>query len=723
MTYSLLLAVSLCGAASSAQTSEAVPVGISTGTPVSPLAVPPSGALAEKARALYFEADTAQTALIFEAAVKVSSSDWRLWADGAVVWAESGRPDKAVVWQRRAADLNDNSETRAGVGWALLRSAEPVAADAEFARALVFDSTSAFVLLGAGRVKLALDKPQEAIDLIGRISPTAPGRALVDYYLGNAHEKLGDENAAIESYKRAVSGDNSFYEGRRILVRNYLRQRRYNEAWKHLQKLVEADPGSKFALALLNKVRPLLSLPADAASVAGGAFLFANMPAHETEVSDGKVPLLRIGIFSSQRGQPRARRSVVVRGNSRWQASDPQSGRILLTAAAGESWTLRRIPVKKNNKKSKARLEFRSSGGKVAVVPSDLVLLRGESPATSVFTLEDDRENIPRSFRGDLELALFDGRRTIRVVNIIGLEDYTHGVVSAEMPQRAPLEALKAQALVARTHALFIQTMARRHRKEGYHLCDEQHCQVYGGLRAETERTRSAVAGSRGRVAFYQGKPAHVIYSSHCGGRTQSGVDIGWGDVPYWKSTPDSDTEEALPSSPLDLRRILSDWPSGFDRPSNYVYPSNARWTLAVPAQTLSENLNRKFKIGKLVSLRVLRRAPSGHVESLLIVGSKKSKTLSAEIAIRGLLGNRSLRSTFFVLNTEYRKENLVKGKKTGKTSAVLVPETFFFHGGGWGHAVGLCQSGAMGRAEAGQDYEMIVKSYFPGISIEKLDY
>lgn len=733
MTHLIILAVGLCAGPSLAQSPEQAPIGASSSTAV--IAVETTkNPLAAKARGLYFTGDTLTTAETFEAAVKIaksteSSRDWRLWADGAIAWAEAGRPDKALAWQRRAAALNDRAEARAAVGWALLRAAEPEAADAEFARALASDPKSSFALLGAGRAKLALDKPREAIDLLSKAAQAAPGQSLADYYLGMAYEKLGDESAAAEAYKRAVGADSYFYEGRGTLARSYLRQRRYNEAWKHLKKLVEADPGSKLARVMLNKVRPLLTPTPEATPTLNGSPLPEPGPTYQTEPWDRKVPSLRIGVSSTSMGRPRARKSATVHGNSAWRAFDPSTGRILLTAALGESWTLRLIPAKKTkNKKGRSRLEFHSSDGRVAAVPGDLVLLKPVEPETATLTLEDDPEHTPRSFRGDLELALFGGRRTLRIVNVIGLEDYTHGVVSAEMPQRAPFEALKAQAVVARTHALFIKTVTKRHRKEGYDICDEQHCQVYGGMSAETERTRSVVTDTRGRVAIYDGKPAHVIYSSHCGGRTQSGTDIGWGNVPYWKSVDDSSEYQAPPASPLELRLFLSGWPKGFDRPSSYVYPAHARWTRAIPAKDLEEKLNRKFKIGKLRGLRVLRRVPSGHVESLLIIGSKKNKKLNDEMDIRSLLGVGSLRSTMFVLDTEYRKDyppspKPAKGKKAAKPAPVLMPETFVFRGGGWGHAVGLCQSGAMGRAEAGQSYETIIKAYFRGVELGKLDY
>ncbi len=713
----ILLALSLCAGRSAAQPSPEE----------APSAPRPAAPLAAKARGMYFTGDTLETASAFEFAVKAgksaeSAGDWRVWADGAIVWAEAGRPEKAAAWHRRAAELNDRAETRAALGWALLRAAEPRAADAEFDRALAADPESSFALLGAGRAKLALGRPREAIELLSKASPS---QSLADYYLGAAYEALGDDATALEAYKRAVGADSYFHEGRATLTRSYIRMRRYNDAWRHLQRLIEADPGSKLARALLDKVRPLIARADDppAPPPAEGA---PEPPVHRTEAWDREVPVLRVGISSTGMGRPRPRRSATVRGSGAWRAVDPRTGRVLMTAEPGEAWTARLIPAKsaksKGNKKRiiPARLELHCTDGRVAAVPGEAVLLRPLEHETSTFSLEDNRV-----YRGDLELALYGGRRTIRVVNVISLEDYTHGVVSAEMPQRAPLEALKAQAVVARTHALYIKAVTRRHRKEGYDLCDEQHCQVYGGRRAETERTRAVVVETRGRVATYKGKPAHVIYSSHCGGRTQSGADIGWGDVPYWKGVDDSHVREAPPATPLELRLFLSDWPKGFDRPSGYVHPAHARWTRAIPAKDLEDKLDRRFKIGKLRGLRVLRRVASGHVKSLLIIGSRSSKTLSDEMAIRSLLGVGSLRSTMFVVDTEYRKEAPppAKGRKTAKGAATLVPETFVFRGGGWGHAVGLCQSGAMGRAEAGQDYETIVRAYFLGVDIGKLGY
>jgi|CXWL01.1.fsa_nt_gi SpoIID/LytB domain protein len=710
------MAVGLCAGSSRAQTAPAdLPaaaastVAVVSSPTVAASVVAAPNLRAAKARSLYFTGDVLASAEAFEAAVKTSSGDWRVWADGAIAWAEAGRPQKAVTWHRRAAALNERAQTRASVGWALLRAAEPESAAAEFSRALALNPDSGWALLGAGRAKLALGKTQEAVESLRLASRAAPGQSLADYYLGMAYERLGDESAASDAYRRAVGADSYFHEGRGTLARAYLRQRRYNEAWKQLNRLIEGDPGSKLARAMLEKIRPLLTRSAQPEPV---GLDDVSAPLNATEPWGGKMPTMRVGVSSTAMGRPRPRLSATIHGNGPWKALDPKSGKVLLSAQADESWTLRLVPASKHKKKSRSRLELRARDGRVAAVPGDGITIKPADYASSALTLEDDPEHTPRAFRGELELTLFKNRRGIIIVNIIGLEDYTHGVVSSEMPERAPFEALKAQAIIARTHAYYIKSMTRKHKKEGYDLCDSQHCQVYDGLRAETERTRVVVADTRGRIATYKDKPALMIYSSHCGGRTQSGKDIGWGDIPYWKSIHDAAIAEPPAASPLELRLFLSDWPKGFDTPSSYVYPSHARWTRAVPAKDLEEKLNRKFKIGKLLGLRVLRRAASGHVESMLVLGSKRNRRLSDELEIRSLLAVGSLRSTLFVVDVEYRKAD-----------RVLIPETFVFRGGGWGHAVGLCQSGAMGRAEAGQDYETIVKAYFAGVTIGKLDY
>ena len=128
-----------------------------------------------------------------------------------------------------------------------------------------------------------------------------------------------------------------------------------------------------------------------------------------------------------------------------------------------------------------------------------------------------------------------------------------------------------------------------------------------------------------------------------------------------------------------------------------------------VPATDLEARLDRSLRIGRLKGILPLKRSTSGHINEVLVRGSRRSRVIDDEMDIRGLLGVGSQRSTLFVIDTEYD----TRGR----------PRGFVFYGGGWGHGVGLCQSGAMGRAERGQSYAQILKAYYQGIEIGNLRY
>ncbi|MBI3563899.1 MAG: SpoIID/LytB domain-containing protein [Elusimicrobia bacterium] len=737
-----LLAALLAFAAPAAaqKASEEPPVVLSTAVAVSSApapelpAPPPTKALA-RARALYFTGDALDAAKAFEAAVKTSTGDVTAWLDASIAEAEAGRPDQAVAFAKRAVAVSSDTRALTALGWAYLRATRASEADAAFTQALSRDPGSGWAVLGAGRAKLALGRNAEAVALLKRAEGFALHQTLADFYLGRAYEALGDGPSATEAYRRAVGSDAYFHEGRDPLLKAYLRQKRYNDAWRQLSRLAEAEPSGRLTRAMMDKVRPLLTVSAEPKPASPGPAPVVA-PGTDSETQGG-IPVIRVGIAATALGKPRPRVSVTVRGSGRWHAYDPKTGRTVASCGAQEAWTVRLVPAQKlkgkGKKKTKtlpARMELRGPDGQVRPVPGDTVRLESEEPVRGALRLEDDPNKggplaAGRALRGAIEVSLWSRRRSLRLVNAVNLEDYTEGVVGAEMPSNSPLEALKTQALIARTHALFIKTVSKRHKKEGYDVCDEQHCQVYAGLHMETARTRSAVAATRGQVLRFHGQLAHAIYSSNCGGATQSGVDIGWGNVPYWGRESDAPAPQPNPASPLELRRWLSTWPETFDRPSGYVHASHSRWSRVVAAKDLEERLNRRHKVGSVKGLRVLRRAPSGHVEALLVLGSKRNLKLKDEYEIRSLLGTGSLRSTLFVVDTEYRAQTLPakKGAKKAKPTTVLVPDAFVFRGGGWGHAVGLCQSGAIGRAEAGEDYETIVKSYFAGVELSKLDY
>ena len=145
----------------------------------------------------------------------------------------------------------------------------------------------------------------------------------------------------------------------------------------------------------------------------------------------------------------------------------------------------------------------------------------------------------PAEYRGELRV-LSDGVK-LQAVNVLRLEAYLLGVVPREMPSRWPLEALKAQAVAARTYAL-----AKLVQGESFDLYADGRSQVYGGVGAEAPGTTQAVRETSGQVVLYEGSVATTLFFSSSGGRTARAIDVFGLDLPYLDSVPDP-WDEASP--------------------------------------------------------------------------------------------------------------------------------------------------------------------------------
>jgi stage II sporulation protein D len=190
------------------------------------------------------------------------------------------------------------------------------------------------------------------------------------------------------------------------------------------------------------------------------------------------------------------------------------------------------------NARSGVQLTSRATGptrGEVLYAPGTTkALLDARAPV--VFASDDEEQHPVRfnekPYRGRLEVFA-NTRGALTVVNVVSLEDYVRGVVPNELsPGGWPeLEALKAQAVAARTYAV---SNLGRFRGEGFDLTPDTRSQVYGGRATEHPLTDRAVRETRGRVATYRGVPINALYSSTCGGRTEDAENIFGGEpVPY----------------------------------------------------------------------------------------------------------------------------------------------------------------------------------------------
>ncbi len=308
-----------------------------------------------------------------------------------------------------------------------------------------------------------------------------------------------------------------------------------------------------------------------------------------------------------------------------------------------------------------------------------------------------------RAYRGSL-LFTADRFGKIAVINQIDLEDLLKGLVPSEIFAKAPAEALKAQAVTARGEVL--AKIGLKHLGDPYLLCTEQHCAVYKGVSGEVASTNAAVEATRGEVSVDKSdRLVDSVYSAVCGGHTENN-EVVWGGVanPSLRGRPDIMPGKPNPTSPKALGKFLSVEAQHACRVSTFTSLPKFRWEKRFSSAEVNEKL-ATYALGSVMAMTVTERGVSGRARILQISGDEGATTLRGELNIRRAFG--MLNSAMF----ELKVERDAKGR----------PLTWVFTGGGWGHGVGMCQIGAIGRAEAGQTYRQILEHYFNGAQVARI--
>lgn len=352
-------------------------------------------------------------------------------------------------------------------------------------------------------------------------------------------------------------------------------------------------------------------------------------------------------------------------------------------------------------------------------------LIRGNGIEENTIKVEKDR------YRGYLHFKSVSG--SIRVINHLDVEDYLYGLVPREMPSSFPLEALKAQAVAARTYAIY---NIDKHKKDGYSLCDTTHCQVYSGYDGEKPSTTKAVDETRGMFALYNGNVINAQYCSSSSGYTNDSLDVWGGDQPYLKSVKDE---------------------YSCDAPHN-------KWDISIDLAELNKKLGANgINIGNLQSVEALEVTENGNVNSLILKGTLGEKEIKGS-TFRNIIGNTELKSTNFNIKAVGAVDNIVKSKflyvmdgsrnivsldikkatiidkygrrrisntanramsmdeeedlDIGDNEEITYNSNITIEGKGYGHGVGMSQYGAKKMAELGFDFKDILKFYYTGIDI-----
>ncbi len=321
--------------------------------------------------------------------------------------------------------------------------------------------------------------------------------------------------------------------------------------------------------------------------------------------------------------------------------------------------------------------------------PSRLRLERSEG---QLWTLDGDR------YAGSLVVRK-EGSTGLTLVEEVGLERYLEGVVPWEIgrPEGEAFTAVQAQAIAARTYAY---AHLGHWEAEGFDLRADVGDQVYRGRSGSSEITDRAVRTTAGRVLAFEGRLIRAYYSSTCGGYSSDLVDV-------WQ-------KEGAPY----LVGGLDRWRG---RTACAASP-HFRWTESWSARELGEILRQELpqlvgqsldprEIGVLEGLEVLDRDRSGRVQRLGILTDRGHFEVWGDRirwALRPARGRFSiLRSTLF---------DIIEHRRDGKLVGVEL------HGGGFGHGVGLCQTGALQRARWGQSAEEILAHYYRGASVVSVD-
>jgi stage II sporulation protein D len=382
-------------------------------------------------------------------------------------------------------------------------------------------------------------------------------------------------------------------------------------------------------------------------------------------------PLIRVGIVVD-------RDSGAFSATGQFRVLDAGGG-VLAVADAGRTWV-----VRAGDGTGQLLLSRPDRPDPVALAAP--VLIRPESE--SDFVLVGGRR-----YRG--ELLLQRGTAGISVVNRLPMEQYLLSVVALELGFRAPSDrqAVMAQAVAARTYGV-----RYRGRREalGFDVFPTDADQVYGGVESELPEVVDAVRATAGEVLMYQGQPIQALFHSTCGWSTEAAEQVFQNrePVPYLRPTSDrfGDGDRDFYCALSPKFRWREEW--------------DADGLNAMLARTLPTILGNSTFSGRVTDIRAGRTSPTGRVAELVVTTTTGTYSVGrVREALRTAAGAQLNSSMFQLYVTRAADSSMSR----------LVAA-----GAGYGHGVGMCQFGAVGRARAGQDYRQILETYYHGTTLER---
>lgn len=423
------------------------------------------------------------------------------------------------------------------------------------------------------------------------------------------------------------------------------------------------------AIALVGAVACASALPRTAADPAADP---------STDQSDQPV---RIALAT-------AARSPRIGGTGSWVIYNRNSANRVTRGAAGSAM---RVELRNG------RLVALRDDGSVTSRFSGPFIIRVVTPGTFL-THEGKR------YRG--EIVVTPGADGLLVVNRLGVESYLRGVVPLEIGNRVAGEeaAVEAQAVAARSYSYVKMAGAGARAFDMYSSVQDQ---VYGGVDAEKPIADAAVVATANMVLRYGGKIVNTPYSSTCGGSTAAVQEVWWRESPQPHLQPVSDRIPGTDKFYCDASPRFR-WTSTFEKNElrETLEKYLGQYTRGAEPSVAPNPTSPRVSVGAVRSVLVDGRTASDRVSTLSVQTSSGNYVLRGN-DIRFVLRTPSgtiLNSTYFTAETA------IDG--SGEVSRLTL------RGGGYGHGIGMCQWGAIGRARAGQDYRTILTTYYAGTTV-----
>lgn len=365
------------------------------------------------------------------------------------------------------------------------------------------------------------------------------------------------------------------------------------------------------------------------------------------------------------------------------------------------------------------------SHGRISISPVN--------PEDRVTVLNVQKSYGAPSYRGTIEIAEYE--EGLVIINDVPIEEYLWAVVPSEMPVRFGVEALKVQAVCARSYA-YKQLLNNSYGKYGAHVDDSVNFQVYNNVQ-EKDDSKRAVQETYGQVMAYNGTPITTYYySTSCGHTADSSV---WGSNP--EATPyllskevNSDGKITDLSSEEAFREFIE---TSNEKDYDYGF-GYYRWQVDMSIKELSESINENLyarycaspsnikvnnngvwateeirSIGELKEIEVVTRTTGGALSSIIIKGTEAEILVNNELNIRYLLSPRNNPITLFLGDT---------------TTFYILPSAFCvfdrtetgyrIRGGGYGHGIGMSQNAVSNMVKSGMTYGQILEFYYEGSEI-----